>query len=209
MKIMTKSGQKAYKLVVSIANVLNGEDQEAVSQETAEAEGDCESDVADNWDIVRPHMPPWINFNSKKPLLCHKLKLQIELSGRGHIEKSSHVTATTSHCILFKNVFIFCKGFFVARSDETSPPSITNLRGLGIVFLQNLNSKALIPNTRRERSKTVTFTLNLELGDRITFNFPETSISLARTWYDTLKQCLTHTDVSENSNVIEVKFRQM
>lgn len=146
-----------------------------------------------NWSLVRPHMPPWMNFDSKTPILCHSFRLRIELSGIGHAERTPQVTAPTAYCALFRNVLLFCQATFVAE-DETAARVPSDASNFGYVFLENLKPQALTQTSTREPRRTlsasVSFNLILQTRDSLTFILPTQSISLLEKWQQTLQDCL-------------------
>lgn len=141
--------------------------------------------------MVRSHMPPWMNFEGKMPKLCHEFRLRIELSGKGHVERASRVTATTAYCALFSNMLVFCQATFVTE-DETDARTPSDATSLGFVFLQNLGLKALnqkpSAEKRRTSSGSVSFSLNVSLNDTLTFILPFDAISLSQSWQGALKK---------------------
>lgn len=151
-------------------------------------------DTKVNWSMVRSHMPPWMNFDSKMPMLCHQFKLRIELSGKGHVERTPRVTATTAYCALFKNMLVFCQATFVAE-DETAPQSPSDATSLGFVFLHNLDVEALnqklSQGKRRTSSATMSFVVTLGPYDSLTFILPLYEVYLFEAWQESLRQCLS------------------
>jgi hypothetical protein len=147
-----------------------------------------------NWSMVRMHMPPWMNFDSKMPMLCNEFRLKIELSGKGHVERTPRVTATKAICTLFKNILIFCQASFVAE-DETAPQSPSDATSLGFVFLGNLDANALDQKSTQEKRRTssapLSFVLKLDTNDSLTFVLPLHSSFLFQTWQESLQACLS------------------
>ena len=169
-------------------------------------------DIQIKWSMVRSHMPPWMNFEGKVPTLCDEFKLRIELSGKGHAERTSRVTATTAYCALFTNMLIFCQATFVTE-DETSPHTPSDATSLGFVFLQNLTPKALNQTPpaekRRTSSVSVSFALNLSTNDTLTFILPLDGRSLSQAWQEALKKSLSsgsRTQIGDDSAFIQVRI---
>jgi hypothetical protein len=169
-------------------------------------------DIQTKWNMVRSHMPPWMNFEGKVPTLCDEFRLRIELSGKGHVERTSRVTATTAYCALFTNMLVFCQATFVTE-DETSPHTPSDASSLGFVFLQNLTPKALNQKPpaekRRTSSGSVSFALNLSTDDTLTFILTLDGMSLSHAWQEALKKSLSSgstTQVADDSAFIQVRF---
>jgi hypothetical protein len=141
-----------------------------------------------NWLRVRSHLPPWLNLESKMPILCHEIKLVIRLSGRGFGSNSSWTSSSEAHCILFENMLLFSQGSFPVNYDDTEAPTMPHLTCLGMVFLENLHPQTLsqlsVSNT------SLSFRLNLAVGDTITFKFGTSESWVSKSWYHTLQTCL-------------------
>lgn len=140
-----------------------------------------------------------MNFEGKVPILCHKFKLRIELSGKGHVESSNSAQVITAYCTLFTDLLVFCKATFVTQ-DKTAPYTPSDAEGLGFVFLQNLTTKALNQKQpaekRRTSSGSVSFSLNLSTGDTLTFILPLADMSLLADWEQSLTKYLSESSGS-------------
>lgn len=149
------------------------------------------------------HMPPWMDFDSKIPILCDEFRIRIELSGKGHAERTPRVMAATAYCALFKNILIFCQATFVAE-DETAPHIPSDANSLGFVFLQNLGTQALNQKPSQERRRasnaSVSFILNLDTSDSLTFMPPFHAVSQSQKWYDCLQACLSQSSGVQDTN---------
>lgn len=136
------------------------------------------------------HMPPWTNFDAKMPILCNELRIRIELSGLTR-EKTPYVLESTTYCILFKNVLVFCQATVAKNAIAPQAPSDTVL---GFVFLQNLGTQALsqksFQKNRRTSSGSLSFVLNLGISNSLIFILPFHAVSLSQRWYDSLQACL-------------------
>jgi hypothetical protein len=65
-----------------------------------------------NWLRVRPSLPPWLNLETKMPILCHEIKVVIRLSGRGSGGNATWTSSSEAYCILFENMLLFSQGSF-------------------------------------------------------------------------------------------------
>jgi serine/threonine protein kinase len=142
-----------------------------------------------NWLRVRSSLPPWLNLETKMPILCHEIKVVIRLSGRGFGGNASWTSSSEAYCILFENMLLFAQGSFPASYDETAAPTMPNLTCLGMVFLENLDPQIL--SQLSVSSGSLSFRLNLGVADSITFKFGSAeSTWVSKSWYHTLQTCL-------------------
>lgn len=159
------------------------------------------NETQDHWHRVRSHLPPWLDADSTTPMLCHEFNLVIQLSGRGHETGSSRVNTTKAYCILFQNMLVFCQGSIPQVVDETVPLTPTHTTCFGMIFLENLNSEIL----GEKSNNAVMFTVNLNLGDSISFELQGKSPSIGEQWCSTLKRCLDHVLPSNKTGNATIK----
>jgi hypothetical protein len=142
-----------------------------------------------NWQRVRSLLPPWLNLDTKKPILCHEITLLLRLTGRDSESNSSATIPSSAYCILFENILLFAQGSFPVF-DETAAPTMPNLTCFGMVFLENLDSQGTLSQMSLSNG-VPSFSLNLGRGDSMKFKFVSSqSARISKIWYHTLQTCL-------------------
>ena len=156
--------------------------------------------------MAQSHMPPWMTFEGKVPKLCHEFRLRIELGGEGHKERKPRVLAPTALCAAFGNMIVFCKATFVT-SDETAAKTASDATSLGFIFLKNLSLDSMTTQST-SGPRSLSFSLNVSSGDKVTFILPSDAVATFDSWQTTLKASLKGEFAKESESVVQVLHMQ-